>query len=267
MARRFRFCVEYEGTGFSGWQVQPGRRTVQGELVRVFARIGEPATPTGAGRTDAGVHALANVAHVDLERLWDVAELAGALASLAPPDIRIHGVEAAGPEFHARHGALARTYVYALSTEGNVFFHQRRWVVRAVPPASWVRETLRGFRGPVDASSLARSGGETADTRCTIHDTSWTPLPGGALFAVTGNRFLHGMVRALVGTLLGGHREAAPPGFLEAVLGRRHRGAAGETAPARGLYLARVDHEPGLPSFDPLEVAPLAGLASPEARS
>ncbi len=239
MGWRFRIDLEYDGTGFSGWQVQPGRRTVQGELARALGRLGERTRPAGAGRTDAGVHALGNVAHVDLERDWEDGELLRALRGHSPPDLRITRAGRVEPEFHARFTALSRTYRYALGREADPFFRARRWVPRRFPDPGWAEGELAAITGERGFASLARSGSESRSMRCRIDRAAWTEVAGGAVVTVTADRFLYGMMRALVGTLV---REAGarPPGGLVRVLEAQNRGAAGAAAPPGGLYLTAV---------------------------
>jgi len=272
MAHRFRFQVTYEGTEFAGWQVQPGLRTVQGELGRMLTRLGEAVLPTGAGRTDAGVHALAHPAHVDLEREWDEVELQRALVSLSPPDLAVSDVRRAGDGFHSRYDAVSRTYQYALGLTHNAFYRYRRWAPRRLPDPGWVAEELASFRGEQECASLAKSGTDVKTTVCQISNAEWFVLSAGAVFSITANRFLYGMVRALTGLLVHGYEEGRTAGHLQQVLEQRDRGAAGEAAPASGLYLVAVTY-PGEPATPPgIEpVAKLGGLGlSPgggEARS
>jgi tRNA pseudouridine38-40 synthase len=261
MAGRWRFQVAYDGSAFAGWQVQPGLRTVQGEVERMLRRLGEAGRPHGAGRTDAGVHALANTGHVDLERDWDADDLENALTSLAPPDLTVSRVLRVGGSFHARYRALSRTYQYALGLDHNAFFQSRRWSPRALPDPRWVEQELASFRGERECASLAKTGTETRTTVCRILDSQWRVFPGGAVFSITADRFLYGMVRALTGLLVRGFEDGRPRGYLEQVLERRDRGEAGEAAPACGLYLVSVAYPGDGEAPDRTgEVARLAGL-------
>jgi tRNA pseudouridine38-40 synthase len=261
MPERMRWEVVYDGTEFAGWQVQPGHRTVQGELGRVLARLGEQALPTAAGRTDAGVHALGNVVHADLERSWEAGELERGLASLAPPDITVKGVRWAGDEFHARFGATSRTYHYALGRESDPFLRHRRWAPRRLPDAAWAAEVLASLEGEQECASLAKTGTEVKTTRCRILRAEWRPCPEGAVMTVTADRFLYGMVRALVGILVRGSERGEDTRVLERVLAARDRAAAGEAAPPQGLYLGGVTYEGEPPPPDRASRAAfLAGL-------
>jgi tRNA pseudouridine38-40 synthase len=262
MGRRFRLDLAYDGSGFAGWQVQPERRTVQGELETVLSRLGETARPTGAGRTDAGVHALGQVAHVDLERDWDSGDLAHALRGLAPGDITVRTVRAVPDAFHARYVAASRAYQYALALEHNAFFRKRRWVVETLPDPARADDELGSLLGDNDFASFAKSGGASSGTGCRISLARWTAVPGGAVVTLVANRFLYGMVRTVVGTLLRGAGEEE--GRLRRVLEAGRREAAGEAAPPWGLYLAGVRY-PGDP--EPVDttgaVVRAAGIGTP----
>jgi tRNA pseudouridine38-40 synthase len=260
---RYRILLAYDGSGFTGWQVQPEKRTVQGELARAFSRLGEDALPTGAGRTDAGVHALGLVAHVDLRREWDPGELEAGLASLVPPEISITRVTPAAESFHARYDAVSRTYHYAVGERPDPFYRLRRWNPGIVPESDWVRPELAGMPGTRDFSSLAKSGGSATSARSRVTAAEWRSYPGGAILAITADRFLYGMVRALVGTLVRGFQVGERPGHLERVLARGARAAAGEAAPASGLYLAGVRYADEDPEVDCMDaVAELSGINS-----
>ena len=260
MTRRYRADLAYDGTGFWGWQFQPNLRTVQGVIGNMMVRMGESGLPVGAGRTDAGVHAVHQVAHLDLERDWEPDELAGAFRGLLPPDVAVTGVQPVQDAFHARYGAVSRSYWYALAAAADPFFASRRWVA-PLPPVDWVRESVAFLPGSRDCRSLAKTGSETNSFRCTVDSTEWVEFPYGALFRITANRFLYGMVRALVGTLVHGWRRGEDAGHLERVLARGDRAAAGAGAPAPGLYLAHVGYgETAPPGFRMGTVAARAGL-------
>ncbi len=259
MGWRFRLDLEYDGTGFAGWQVQPGRRTVQGEIERLLGLLGERVRPMGAGRTDAGVHALGNAAHVDLERGWDASDLGRALAALAPDDIRVRGARRVEDGFHARFDAVERTYVYAFARDEDPFFRSRRWPLRSLPDPARAGRELAALEGTRDFAPFARSGAETRTTRCRLSRAVWEAREDGALLILTADRFLYGMVRSVGGTLVDGLARDREEGFLARVLddGRR---APGPAAPAAGLYLAEVLY-PGEQSEDRRDrVARLAGL-------
>ncbi len=264
MTTRFRLEVSYDGTGFAGWQVQPRERTVQGELGRVFSRLGEDVLPTGAGRTDAGVHALVLPTHVDLVRSWGDQELFRAVQSLVPPDIEVLAVSRTDHDFHSRFNAGSRTYHYALGLLHNPFFRFRRWVPGQLPDPAWAAAALATLLGEGDFASFAKSGSSQETSRCRLIAASWRSWTGGAVLSITADRFLYGMVRAVTGSLVRGFRESQSPRYLKDVFEKKDRAAAGEAAPAGGLYLAGVSYQGDPEVVDRTgTVAMLAGLEEP----
>jgi tRNA pseudouridine38-40 synthase len=235
---RYRLDIAFDGSGFVGWQAQSKRRSVQGELTRVLGRLGETVKVAGVGRTDAGVHALDFPVTVDLERKWPADQLRRALKARLPRDIRILNVTAVAPRFHARFDAQSRTYLYILALHENVFFRHRRWHVPVLPASAWIEGELKILRESANVSALARAGASPG-ARCRILDAGWRPLPEGAVFHVTADRFLYGMMRALTGTLVHGYADGHRPGHLARVL-------AGErptrSAPPQGLYFAAASY-------------------------
>lgn len=259
---RYRLDLAYDGGGFEGWQVQPGKRTVQGVLEERIRRLGEDARVMGAGRTDTGVHALGQAAHVDLRRDWPPEDLVRILGRSVPPDLAVLDARPVENAFHARHGAESRTYHYALGLEHNAFFRDRRWTVRRLPRPDRAMEELESLVGERDFAAFAKSGSGTAHTRTRVIEAAWIPCAEGAVVAVTAHRFLYGMMRAIVGALVRGFEQNASPGHLLRVLETGDREAAGKAAPAQGLYLTSVKY-PGDPApvLEPLNaVIRIAGL-------
>lgn len=238
MTSRYRLDIAFDGSGFVGWQVQSKGRTVQGELTRVLGKLGETTRPAGAGRTDAGVHALDYPVTVDLQRDWPADELRRALKAHIPRDIQILNVTTVAPRFHARFDAQSRTYLYVLALHESAFFRRRRWRVPILPVSAWIEGELKILRESANVSALARAGAPPG-ARCRILDAGWLPLPEGAVFHVTADRFLYGMMRALTGTLVHGYADGHAPGHLSRVL-------AGERparpAPPQGLYFGAASY-------------------------
>lgn len=279
--QNWKLIVSYDGTEYSGWQVQPGEPTIQGELQAALARVtGESPLPQGSGRTDAGVHALGQVASFPLQARIPADNLRRALNRTLPDAIRVLDAQTVSPGFHARHSALAKTYEY------RVFLERRRtgpdasetgaalacppFLARYVYSYPWpldfarLQQSAAAFLGTHDFLSFAatdpdlaaRTAAETpeppADRRGairTIFASVWQQrtIEDGALliYRVRGNGFLHHMVRNLVGTMLDvgrGYRDASE---IPTMLAARSRAAAGPTAPARGLFLHSVEYADG----------------------
>ena len=271
MGRNLKIVLSYDGADFSGWQVQPGRPTVQGALAAALERVtGTRVLPQGSGRTDAGVHALAQVASCALESESAIPgqNLVRALNDLLPPAVRVLSVEDAPPGFHARHSARAKTYRYRIFRGGvcppflarYVYHHPfplddaaicraAPWVVGEHDFTSFAAVDPEVCKDRVDAGdSPARAGVEAGDSPAqrsnvrTIFSSAWERQGEELIYTVRGSGFLHHMVRNLVGTfLLVGKGSLDEAGFRR-ILDSRNRSAAGSTAPASGLCLVSVEY-------------------------
>ncbi len=264
----WKLVIAYDGTDFSGWQVQPDRATIQGELAAAIERVtGERVLPQGSGRTDAGVHARGQVASLVLAAPIPEANLQRALNRTLPESIRVLSAEIAAPDFHARHSARAKTYEYRIDCAEISL----PWAARY----AWALHATRaGVAGPTplevasmqaaaamvvgthDFTSFAASdpdlatrrephdddeGGDKGNIR-TIFSSEWTADGELLVYRVRGDGFLHHMVRNLVGTFVDVGRGQLAPEEMERILKARSRPAAGATAPARGLFLDSVEY-------------------------
>jgi tRNA pseudouridine38-40 synthase len=252
----WKLTLAYDGTDFHGWQVQPGYPTIQGELAAAIERVaGEHTLPQGSGRTDAGVHARAQVASFELAAPIPPANLLRALNRALPSAIRVLSAELAAPDFHARHSARAKTYEYRIF-RGEIC---PPWLARYVHALNWPLDIEKMQRaaalviGEHDFTSFAATDPELAtrqsepaispDNIRTIFSSSWTEHANLFIYKVRGNGFLHHMVRNLVGTFLDIGRGHIAPEEITAILDHRSRPAAGPTAPARGLFLHSVQYK------------------------
>lgn len=279
--RTWKLVLSYDGSDYSGWQVQPGQPTIQGELQAALGRVvGEMPLPQGSGRTDAGVHALAQVASFALRVPIPADSLRRALNRTLPPAIRIREANTVRSEFHARHSAVAKTYEYRVYLERPAHSPGRPvdcppFLARYVYSYPWpldfeeLQTSARLFTGThdfhsfaaTDPDAAARSGPKPTardedNEECsgrpgairTIYSSCWErqQIQDTELFVyrVRGSGFVHHMVRNLVGTMLdvgrGYRRSEEIPGMIAA----RSRAAAGPTAPARGLFLHSVEYPP-----------------------
>lgn len=244
--RTLKLTLSYDGTDFAGWQVQPGRSTVQGSLERALARLeGRPVKAVGSGRTDAGVHALGQVASCSLRNPIPAHALLKALNRLLPPAIRILAVDDAPEGFHARHAAVAKTYEYRIHRGAICPPFEARytyWHPYPLDEESMFRATGR-FEGEKDFCSFASvSRGTPKSTVRAVWSSEMQRDGDHLVFRVRGSGFLYRMVRNLVGTLLDIGRGNLRPEDIDRILAARDRRAAGPTAPARGLFLAEVEY-------------------------
>jgi len=240
-----RITMAYDGSEFHGWQVQPGMRTVQGTLMEALERLIElDGIPPGAGRTDAGVHARGQVCSVPLADAAWLDRLREALPSMMPDDIAIREVVAAAPEFHARHSARGRHYSYRLLGGKDPFRRRDHWQFGWALDLARMQRALEPLAGDQDCTSFCVATSlEEGRTRCNLRHASIEAVDDAFVFRISADRFLHSMVRIIVGTLVeigrGRLDESAFAGILEA----RDRRAAGPTAPPQGLCLDAVDYE------------------------
>jgi tRNA pseudouridine38-40 synthase len=198
---------------------------------------------------------------MDLTRRWTPPDLERALNSLAPPDIAFTGVRDVPAAFHARFSATGRRYAYLFSSAPTAFNQRRALHPPRMPDAAYVRGELAALPRHRDFASLCLSGSDNATTECSIQDSQWWVFPKGAMLTVQADRFLYGMMRALVGTLLEGHLRRQN-GYLDQALSKRSRSEAGPTAPPWGLYLVRAVYagDPAPDSRWPADLAASAGI-------
>jgi len=244
----FRLTLEYDGRAFEGWQVQPeGRRTVQGVLEAAVAQVtgGAGLRLTGAGRTDAGVHAEGQVAGLRVETTLSAARLGRALNGVLPEDVAVRACEAAPEEFHARYHARGKHYRYAVwngpsrSPLRAARFH---WVAAALDTAA-MAEAAGHLVGRHDFASFQAAGSDVASSVRELSRLAVSGEPRGEIHLdVEGEGFLRHMVRILAGTLLEVGLGRTAVADVEEILAARDRSRAGVTAPAHGLTLVRVSY-------------------------
>jgi tRNA pseudouridine38-40 synthase len=264
VSRNLKITLAYDGAEFYGWQVQPNLPTVQGALAHAFERVtGETVLPQGSGRTDAGVHALAQVASVRLESPIPARNLVIALNDVLPPSVRVNSVEVVPPSFHARHSAKAKTYRYRIYRGSICPPFLARYVYHDPYPMN--EEALirasEDVVGKHDFTSFAASdpdrsarlaetaerdfghgdGGKVSNIR-TLHSSQWARTREELIYTVRGDGFLHHMVRNLVGTFLLVGKGSLNIGDVPFIVEARNRSAAGPTAAACGLYLVSVEY-------------------------
>lgn len=247
-----KLTIAYDGTDFHGWQIQPGKPTIQGAITEVLRSIAQDSIMLcGAGRTDAGVHALGQVAHFRTRSELRPEEFRRALNALLPPEIRIFAAEEVGPDFHARWQAVAKTYRYRIY-RGSV-----------VPPADWrfvlhyphaldveeMRRAAASLCGTHDFASFAASTGSEEDDRerttvREIYSAGLAESAGGEElhFIVRGKSFLRNMVRKMMGTLLDVGRGKLRANEMERLFELRDRSKSGPTVPPQGLCMMSVEY-------------------------
>lgn len=245
-----RLVLQYDGTRFAGWQRQPGSRTVQGELERVVERLfGAPAAVTAAGRTDAGVHARGQAAHLTAPARWEGSSLRRAMNALLPHDVWIADAAVAPDGFHARYSAIARRYIYLVGTDeasASPFRRPYEWSVLRALDRGALDESARAVLGEHRFYGFAVRGTAPAgdEHRCTVTTAEWRERDGGLSFAIEANRFLHHMVRFLVGTMVDVAAGRRSLDSLVALLHAEDNRAVSPPAPPHALFLDHVTYPP-----------------------
>jgi tRNA pseudouridine38-40 synthase len=253
---RLKLTIEYAGTRYSGWQIQKNARTVQGELDRAI-REGAGATRFelyGSGRTDAGVHALAQVAHLDIDITLPPERLRRLLNDGLPSDINVLRIEPVRHRFHARHDAVARSYLYHVARRRTAFAKPFVWWVKDDLDVEQMRRVAARFVGMHDFSSFSDDDPEQKSTTVLLESCDLYEDGDLLLIHVEGSHFLWKMVRRLVGVLVEVGRGALTEDGAAALLTTRSTLPAKVTAPASGLFLERV-YYPGDPRDQPMRPA------------
>ena len=249
MSRRsLQLVVQYDGGNFAGWQRQPAQRTIQGTLEEGLARLMQThVLVTGAGRTDAGVHATGQAVSISVPAKWDASSLRRALNAVLPRDVRCAAIHEMVPEFHARFSATERQYRYLVGTDDDAsspFRFNREWAVPRAPDVTRMSAEAAEICGEHAFRAFAVKGtaGPEDDHRCEIRVCRWEPRPGGLALVIAANRFLHHMVRFLVSTMVEVGTGRRPPGTLLSLLSEPTNHSVSPPAPACGLYLERVTY-------------------------
>jgi tRNA pseudouridine38-40 synthase len=246
--RTVQLVLHYDGAGFSGWQRQPAQRTVQSVVEEALERLcSQPVKALGSGRTDAGVHARGQAVGVRVPPQWDAMKLRRALNAVLPNDVWVASAADMRPEFHARYSALSRRYSYYVGTDEEAASpFRRRWELALAYRVD--RALLDAAAAPLvgdhcfRAFSVQGTAPERDDHRCVVRRATWRDRAGGLAFEIEANRFLHHMVRFLVGTMLDVARERRPVDDINRLLSASDNSGVSPPAPAHALFLDRVEY-------------------------
>jgi len=237
----YKLIVEYDGTDFSGWQIQPGKRTVQEVLQNVIGLLtGEEIVVLGAGRTDTGVHALGQVASFWSEKYVKPSELHYRLNRILPDDIAIKKVVQASPGFDPRRHAFSRVYRYYIAESPQVLSRHTRYQSYRPLNMDILNKAARLLKGKHDFTAFCKRKSLKQDNHCQIFVSRWFRYGGALIYEVEANRFLHHMVRRLVGTMLAAENLKLGLTHIKAFL--NNKCAARYNAPAKGLILIKVNY-------------------------
>ena len=244
--KRYKITVSYLGTNYCGWQTQKNGTSVQSVLENAFSKLfGAKTAVTGSGRTDAGVHALGQVAHFDAETSIPAEKIPFAINTMLPEDVRVLSCEEVSPDFHARFQAKEKTYVYKLYLSPHLNPLKNATAENICVPLDFaeMEKAARFIEGTHDFRCFEASGSSVKDTVRTVEKVEIIKNGEDVEIRVTGNGFLYNMVRILTGTLVAAGTGAMTTADVMQVLEQKDRKLAGPTAPAQGLFLQQVKYD------------------------
>ena len=244
--KRYFIHLAYNGANYCGWQIQPQSPSVQGELERCLSlKLGRPVNITGCGRTDTGVHARRMAAHFDTEQAFDPQVLTKKLNGLLHQDIGVYSVEPVSDDLHARFSAVERTYRYYVHTRKDPFLRMYSLELHYQLDYELMNEAGRILTEYDDFGAFCKAGSDVKTTLCQVTHAQWHQTsPTTWYFQITANRFLRNMVRAVVGTLVEVGRGRMTLDDFRQVIEGKQRTQAGESMPAKALFLEDVKYEP-----------------------
>ena len=239
--QRYFIKLAYDGAPFNGWQIQPNAPTVQQEIENKLSIISRKKTAiVGCGRTDSGVHASEYYAHFETDVILDLEPLKFKLNCMLPKEIAISEIFKVADDVHARFSAKARTYHYFINQEKSAFNHNLSWFMHAPLNVDDMNAACRHLLGKQDFTSFSKLHTQTNTNICTISEAFWVKDGVSLVFTITADRFLHNMVRAIVGTCIEvGRGKVSLEGFKN-VIESKSRQNAGASVPGHGLFLAKI---------------------------
>lgn len=239
--RNIKLLVEYDGACYVGWQRQLNGKSIQGEIEKALQTIlGQDVALIGAGRTDSGVHARGQVANFKTDAALGFKKIRSGLNGLLPEDIVVHSVEEVDENFNARFSAKGREYSYLITQVPTALLRNYSWYVKYPLKENLMNEAAGILEGVHDFTSFARANSDVDHHRCSVILSSWSTENSTLRYTIRADRFLHGMVRALVGTMVDIGRGYTKLEDLNQILESKDRKTAGRAAPACGLILEKV---------------------------
>lgn len=242
---RYKLTLSYDGSVFFGWQVQPGKSTVQGELEKALSvLLRQPISIVGAGRTDTGVNARGYIAHFDCDGTLDCKQVRYKLNAILPDQISVEALEPAAADFHARFDARRREYTYYLHRSKDPFAAAHSYLY-AYPSVDFdeMNRAAAMLLGTHDFSCFEKTGGDNKTSICTVFEARWVEVSEGHWeFHIAADRFLRNMVRAIVGTLLEVGRGKRSADSIPDLIQAANRSDSGESVPGHALFLTKIEY-------------------------
>jgi tRNA pseudouridine38-40 synthase len=239
----YKLTIQYDGTDYAGWQIQDNAKTIQQVLTDGAKQIlQQEVSLIGSGRTDSGVHALGQVANFKCERELDLYKFTYPLNSILPYDISVNKIESVDENFHSRFDAKSRSYIYLITKQKSPFFFRYSYFYHSEINIDMLNNISKIFFGEKDFTSFSKVNTEVQNKVCIVKEARWRKSGDLYIFYVEANRYLYGMVRAVVGTLLKALNEHDPEKYIEEVFIQKNRESAADAAPAKGLFLYKVKY-------------------------
>ena len=239
----YKLNIQYDGTDYAGWQIQENALSVQAVISNSIKQIlQEDISLIGAGRTDSGVHALGQVANFISNNKLDLFKFKYSLNSVLPNDISIMNIENVDENFHSRFSAMKRSYIYLISGQKSPFFYRYSYAYFSELNIEDLNKLSSLLIGVKDFTSFSKTNTEVQNKICNVYEARWRRQKNLLIFYIEANRYLYGMVRAIVGSLLKAHSSEDGINYLQNIFNQKDRSAAADSVPAKGLYLYKVKY-------------------------
>jgi len=242
---RYKLVIQYDGTNFFGWQIQKKRRTIQGLIENTILKMklsNNRVKIYGSGRTDTGVHAWGQVAHLDLDTKLNNTDFKNAMNSYLPKDCRIVAIEKVNKDFHSRYDARRRSYRYQCYTGESILFRNQSWQLPKLS-IDFLNDLSKYIIGNHDFLSFSKYRKELKNTKCTIYQSNWSCNQEMIVFKINANRYLHHMIRYLVGSMVGVYHNRMTKKEFLLLLNKPRKNVKIFKAPPIGLILEKIDYE------------------------
>ncbi|HCY76350.1 MAG TPA: tRNA pseudouridine(38-40) synthase TruA [Ignavibacteriales bacterium] len=241
--KNYKLIIQYVGSDYSGWQIQKNSASIQAKITdAIEILLKERVNLIGSGRTDSGVHAIGQVANFRTENEIDIYRFKYSLNSVLPGDIVIKEMEEVDPEFHSRFDAKKRTYLYLITQTKSPFYKNYSYFYPRIVNLQLLDNLSTLFLGENNFTSFSKKNTDIENKICTVYKLFWRRKNELILFSVQADRFLHGMVRTIVGTLLNAQSQNEPEAFIKKIFNSQNREDAFESVPAKGLFLYKVEY-------------------------
>ena len=239
----YKLTIQYDGTNYAGWQIQDNALSIQEVISNSVKQIlQEEINLIGSGRTDTGVHALGQVANFIVSQQLDLSKFKYSLNAVLPKDISIINIETVEENFHSRFSAKRRSYIYLISSQKSPFFERYSYTLFSELNSEKLNELSSTLIGTHDFTSFSKINTEVQNKTCEVYEVRWRRQKNLFIFYIEANRFLYGMVRAIVGSLLRAYSSEDGISYLKNIFIQKDRNAAADAVPAKGLFLYKVKY-------------------------